>query len=73
MEESKKKNEKRVLKIYWSKKENNFMIEQPKLPTWADVHWINHRLNIPNLKDDLNKRGYDHTTFKIRVNKKVGE
>ena len=61
------------LKAYWSKKENDVMIEFPLgVGTKSDAHWLSGIFN-EQLTNELKDRGYDIESmkFEITVNPKL--
>lgn len=66
-----------TLRARWSKREQDVMIEYPRK---CDGHLIHYYMGsprqsgqewVPSLFEELEKRGYDLTTLKFSIKKKV--
>lgn len=61
----------KTLRIKWTKKEKDWMINYPSKPTgWLAHSLITGSIDFKEFVDELDKRGYDTTTLKLSVNKK---
>ncbi len=55
------------LKAFWSKKENDLMIDFPLgIRTNSDGHWLSNIFN-ETLTNELTDRGYDIETIKFEI------
>lgn len=72
----KQKVKKPDIRIYWSKRENDFMIwgSSTRFFGTGSLFMSNlkgERILFPNLLKELENRGYDLTTLKIQISKKA--
>lgn len=57
-----------TLRIYWSKREKDWMIDGPNGPDKHLTHaWMSGRLTFDQFIEELQTRGYDVSTLRLSV------
>ena len=57
------------VKVWWSKREHDLMVDWDREPTAANPRYI-ISLFPQDVLDELDRRGYDKTTLKFSIKKK---